>query len=1284
MSKVVEIENYFKELKQKTLYLYELANIARKKGFDLEDKVEIPLAKDISERVEGLISVLVPEIIGKGIPQRIRELEKEYGPLDWRVALTIAKEVAEEKFLKFDSKIKALEVGVRVGLAYITMGTVSAPIEGFVGLKEKKTRDGKTYIAAYFAGPIRGAGGTAAAVSVLLADYLRCVFGYSKYDPSEEEIKRYQIEIQDYHERVTRLQYFPTPQEIEFLVKNIGIEITGAATESKKVSNFKGLPRVETDFIRGGMCLVLAEGVAQKAKKIWKKLSKWGESFGFTEWNFLADFLKMQEEIKASLSGSNEKEDKKEKIEEKTEEIKIKKIENKRKEKLKPNYTYIKDLAAGRPVFGYPLVPGGFRLRFGRANFTGFASQGIHPSTMEVTYKFLAIGTQMRGERPGKGTIVLPIDSIEAPIVKLKDGEIKRVENPKEAEELVKSKKIEKILFLGDLLVAYGDFLANGHKLVPVGYNEEWWLQDVLESLDENLYNELKSYLEKNKQKHWKYGRLIQVLSYLEKEHNFRPLNNLSGKNKEFLFEFLTKKRFFDLLAFYQINLNDLKFFERISELEAIIIALLTETPLHPYYTFFYDVLVKEDFKILLESLKSAKVLVDGKLVNFLEFTNKLKEIKEKDDLKTLINELKKVEKLLFSYTTQLNKVFDKLCVPLKIEDEKFSLKYPKVFITTFFDLEELEKIIEEFDQEINQEWNIKLLNKVSLIKIAEKGGTFIGTRMGRPEKAKMREMKGTPEMLFVVGDEGGRMRNFIEAHSKFGFINGEVALFKCKRCGKIGLYRKCVYCDSEAERVFYCKNCKDYVKAKEENNKYFCEKCGEEVRPCVKTKFETEPYLKTALRYLNLSDYPQLLKGVRGMSSRDKMVERLEKGLLCSKYALKKNKDGTIRYDATQAGVTHFRPKDLLYTTIEDLKKLGYTKDIFGNELTDENQILEIKPQDVILPACDVCAYEGADKILFRVSKYLDEMLEKLYGLDSYYNLKTPKDLIGHLVIGLAPHTSAGIIGRIIGFSRSQTILAHPMWHAAQRRNLDGDETCVILALDAFLNFSRKYLPDHNGGTMDAPLVVTIQLIPSEVDDEVHNMDIVPIYPKELYLKAKEFGDLDLNIEIIEKRLGKTNQYFNMFATHYTTYFNEANAISAYKTINDMEEKVWTQMDLEEKLICVDEGDAASLVIEKHFFPDIKGNFRKFFSQELRCVKCNTKYRRIPLSGRCEKCGGNLVFTISEGSVKKYLDIAVKLSQKYRIKPYVLENLNIIKRNIETVFGQKRENALLSKWLKA
>ncbi|MEO2154869.1 MAG: DNA polymerase II large subunit, partial [Nanoarchaeota archaeon] len=482
---IESINNYFNELREKTLVLYNIANQARKKGYDPIDKVEIPLAKDIAERVEGLISVKVPEIAGKGIPERIRELEKKYGQLDWRVAMTIAKEVAEGKFHKFEDKVKGLETGVRIGLAYITMGTVSAPIEGFVEMKEKKRKDGSPYLAVYFAGPIRGAGGTAAAVSVLLADYLRYVFNYPKYDPTEEEIKRYQIEIQDYHERVARLQYYPSPQEIEFLIKHIGVEINGIPTSDKQVSNFKDLPRVETNRIRGGMCLVIGEGLAQKAKKMWKKLKKWGESFGFTEWNWLEQFLELQSEIKAKLSGADKKEENKEKE------------EKKKKEKIKPDFTYIKELAAGRPVFGYPLRFGGFRLRYGRVNLSGFAAQGVHPATMEITYKFLAVGTQMKTERPGKGTITMPVDSIEGPIVKLRNGEVKRIEDIKEAEQIIKTKQLSKILFLGDLLIAYGDFKANGHKLIPAGYNEEWWLQDVLETLDNELREELINYLEK-------------------------------------------------------------------------------------------------------------------------------------------------------------------------------------------------------------------------------------------------------------------------------------------------------------------------------------------------------------------------------------------------------------------------------------------------------------------------------------------------------------------------------------------------------------------------------------------------------------------------------------------------------------------------------------------------------------------------------------------------------------------------------------------------------------------
>ncbi|HIQ50355.1 MAG TPA: hypothetical protein EYH54_00115 [Nautiliaceae bacterium] len=131
------------------------------------------------------------------------------------------------------------------------------------------------------------------------------------------------------------------------------------------------------------------------------------------------------------------------------------------------------------------------------------------------------------------------------------------------------------------------------------------------------------------------------------------------------------------------------------------------------------------------------------------------------------------------------------------------------------------------------------------------------------------------------------------------------------------------------------------------------------------------------------------------------------------------------------------------------------------------------------------------------------------------------------------------------------------------------------------------------------------------------------------------------------------------------------------------MIEKVRRQMDLAEKLISVDEGDAASLIIEKHLYPDIKGNFRKFFVQDYRCVQCNEKFRRIPLIGYCPRCGGNIVFTISEGSVKKYLDVALELIKRYKVKNYVKENLLSLKKAINTVFKGKNEAALLNNWFK-
>ena len=51
---------------------------------------------------------------------------------------------------------------------------------------------------------------------------------------------------------------------------------------------------------------------------------------------------------------------------------------------------------------------------------------------------------------------------------------------------------------------------------------------------------------------------------------------------------------------------------------------------------------------------------------------------------------------------------------------------------------------------------------------------------------------------------------------------------------------------------------------------------------------------------------------------------------------------------------------------------------------------------------------------MLFNVGNFMDEMLVSLYGVGKFYNFKSREDLVGELVVALAPHTSAGIVGRI------------------------------------------------------------------------------------------------------------------------------------------------------------------------------------------------------------------------------------------------------------------------------
>ena len=383
-----------------------------------------------------------------------------------------------------------------------------------------------------------------------------------------------------------------------------------------------------------------------------------------------------------------------------------------------------------------------------------------------------------------------------------------------------------------------------------------------------------------------------------------------------------------------------------------------------------------------------------------------------------------------------------------------------------------------------------------------------------------------------------------------------------------------------------------------------------------------------------------------------------------------------------TEMPITHFKPKEI-GTSVEKLRELGYEFDIQGKKLEGDEQILEIFPHDIILPSCPDSPDEPADKVFLNVSKFVDDEFDKLYNLEKFFKAKNKNDLIGCLLGCMAPHTCSTTVGRLIGFSKVQALLASPYVHAAMRRDCDGDEAAVMLLMDLLLNFSRKFIPSHRGGTQDAPLVLNMRIRANEVDDMIFDFDVSKNIPLELYKAAAgKKHPSEVKMEQIKGRLGTKEEFTGINFSNSTEDINSGPLCSSYKTLPTMREKVERMMALCSKIRAVDTSDAARLVIERHFIRDIRGNLRKFSMQVFRCTDCNSKFRRPPLTGKCTNCGGKLMFTISEGSILKYMKPALDLARNFKVGPYLLESLELTEMYIQSIFGRDKEKQEdLGKW---
>ena len=577
----------------------------------------------------------------------------------------------------------------------------------------------------------------------------------------------------------------------------------------------------------------------------------------------------------------------------------------------------------------------------------------------------------------------------------------------------------------------------------------------------------------------------------------------------------------------------------------------------------------------------------------------------------------------------------------------------------------------------INKDMTVfEIINSLSKFKIKDKAGDFIGTRMGRPEKAKLRKLVGSPHVLFPIGSEGGRLRS-LQAACEAGSVKSSFPIYFCNECKKETIYSLCEICEKKTEMMFYCPECKQ---------KYF-NKCPEHDKG-LKYSFQqldVNHYFNSAIDKLRLTkeEVPVLIKGVRGTSSADHTMENLSKGILRAIFNLQVNKDGTIRFDATELPITHFKPKEI-YVSVEKLREMGYIEDINGKELVDENQILELMPHDILLPSSNETPDERADNVFVNVANFMDSLLERFYGMKSFYNIKNREDLIGKLGVCMAPHNCAGVICRFIGFSNTLGGFASPYMHAAIRRDCDGDEMAIMLLLDVLINFSLKFLPSHRGGTQDAPLVLNGKIDAGEVDDQILDFEMVNEYPLELYkLAEKRVHSSEVEVYNVKRALKEGRDPFTGIGfTHDTDNFNDGVLCSSYKTFATMQEKVQHQMELVEKIRAADTSDTAKLIIERHFIRDMRGNLRKFSMQGFRCVACNESIRRPPLTGVCPKCNGKIIFTIHEGGIKKYLEPAIELAEKYNLSPYIKQCLELTKRYIDSVFGKELEKQeALGKW---
>ena len=1197
---------YYKELSDEAAKAFERAAAAKSQSrADSTDVIDSKIAFDLADRVSKMHDIDIAEEL-RGL---LAENSKEFS------ALLLSKDIAQGKYHTGEIPVdERLDLAVRVGLAIVTEGVTMAPIEGISEVTIKQNQDGTRYLSVSIAGPMRSAGGTESAITMLIADHVRKAVGLDKYQATsfDDEPGRFVEELRVYERDAQNFQYHVSDEDIKHVISNIPVELDGVDTDNFEVVNHRNMKRIKTDKVRGGALRVLNDGLIGRSKKILKRI----ERYDLDGWEWLS-------ELRGAIQVGNDSAD---------------------KTKEDTGTKRMREVLTGRSVLSMPGRPGGFRLRYGRSCNTGFAAIGFHPVIAEILDHTITVGTQIKTDIPGKGASAAFVDSIDTPTVRLDDGSVVKIKDVGHGVRI--KRQIVEILHLGDVLISFGDFIENNAQLKPSGYVEEYWIE------------ELRHFLQQPSSSSSNAGR---------------GSGNDAAENegmRQRLAEYLTRPPTAE---------------------ESISASLEFGIPLYPKYLHFWDELQPADLESLLnpDAASESEIRYDN-----CSLGGTTKKALEKAGVPHLfapcyVAQPGKAESH-DQRAADVSRADDMITKIIQDDDDddsdtKENPPYgniiikdaeAKILFNLLFRVKPSTQTINEAADGGDTEAAIgggnhtvpKILSACG-IPIRVKSSAYIGVRMGRPEKASPRDMKPPTHLLFPVGEKGGATRDLIKASkgTDDGSIQVDISNRLCPKCRVPVLSLLCPECGTESVLTRQCPHCREKTKLAR------CERCRRKTVLYASLNFPLKAQLLRAQERLEMRAQ-EPLKGVKGLLGEDMVAEPIEKGLIRQKFGLSIFKDGTVRYDASNSPLTHFKPS-WIGTAVKRLVELGYTHDVDGRPLVSEDQIVELRMQDIII------SYDNG-RYLLAAAKYVDMLLSKLHRTEPYYNAKTIQDMTGHLIIGLAPHTSVGVVGRIIGFAETHVCFATPNWHSAKRRDADGDADSIMLLMDALLNFSRSFLSRKIGGHMDVPLLVQPLVLPYESQPQAHNLEVTKSFPLEFFeatMRGSKAGDVD-SVEIVESRLSTERQFYDYHFTHGTSTLTTSRSRSAYSVLGSMLNKLDLQLKNAEMIRAVDPNETVLNIITTHLVPDMAGNLRAYASQTFRCTECGKKYRRMPLTLKCSKCNLRLTPNITRPGVEKYLTLTKSLAKRYDIGKYHHGRIAVLADELSLVFGKSRgDQSMLS-----